>query len=88
MFPGVLAFPKVVGLTLALIGCSTTPRLTIANSAAGFDQAKLLAVVDRAASTERNLHSLIIERHGVVVAELYRNGWNTSLSDGGGLMNF
>ena len=69
-------------LAAALLGCSTEPRYNVAGQVPGFDRARLLAVVDQAAHSDRNLHSLLVERFGRLSAELYRNGWNTSLSDG------
>lgn len=84
---GPSTFVLIPLVILALTGCSTDPRGMVADLAVGFDQAKLAKLFEDTASTRENLHSLIIERQGQVVVELYRNGWNTYLSDGGGILN-
>jgi CubicO group peptidase (beta-lactamase class C family) len=43
-------------------------------AAAGFDADALCAVLERAATEPANLHGLLVERHGKLVAELYRIG--------------
>jgi CubicO group peptidase (beta-lactamase class C family) len=80
----------VVIIVLLIVGISTlstSPRLAVDSQPTGFQKDKLIAVANEATTTEKNLHSLIIERHGKIALELYRNGWNTSLSDGGGIFN-
>ena len=72
---------------LGLAACSTSPRLAIDSGDAGFDRSSLSAIARDVADGGENLHSLIVERRGQVVLELYRNGWNTSMSAGGGLFD-
>jgi hypothetical protein len=48
--------------------------------AAGFGAASLCAVFDEAAATQVNLHSLLVERHGNLVTELYRTGHDTPIT--------
>ena len=43
---------------------------------AGFDAARLCAVLARATDGEANLHGIIVERRGYLVAETYRDGPN------------
>jgi CubicO group peptidase (beta-lactamase class C family) len=50
--------------------CARAPQL----QAAGFDAARLCAILDEFAATKTNFHGLVIERHGAVVAEAYRRG--------------
>lgn len=45
----------------------------------GFDAAPLHRLLDTAMRSEMNLHSIIIERHGYLVAELYRDGKDKSV---------
>jgi CubicO group peptidase (beta-lactamase class C family) len=45
----------------------------------GFDIVPLRTLLDAAMGSEANLHSIIIERHGFLVAELYRNGKDKSV---------
>jgi len=77
----------ILGAVLASVGCSIAPRLTLATGAPGFNQTRFMALVAETSKTRRNIHSLIIERQGQIVVELYRNGSNTYLSNGGGLFN-
>lgn len=42
--------------------------------ASGFNAAKLQAVLEHAANEPVNLHAIVVERHGRLVAELYRAG--------------
>jgi CubicO group peptidase (beta-lactamase class C family) len=45
-----------------------------APEASGFDAAALCAILDDVAQGSANIHSVIVERHGRLVAELYRRG--------------
>jgi CubicO group peptidase (beta-lactamase class C family) len=45
----------------------------------GFDVAQIRSLLDAAMESEANLHSIIIERHGFLVAELYRTGRDKSV---------
>jgi CubicO group peptidase (beta-lactamase class C family) len=47
-------------------------------SRSGFDMERFCMIVANLASREQNLHSLIVERHGRIVAELYRSGKDQS----------
>ena len=58
-------------LTPALIG-DGWERQTPAS--AGFDAPRLQAVLEQAAGEPIDLHSIVVERHGRLVAELYRAG--------------
>ncbi len=49
------------------------------SQAAGFDQAKLCEVLKGFAESNINFHSLIIERHGHLVAEAYKRGKDESI---------
>jgi CubicO group peptidase (beta-lactamase class C family) len=49
------------------------------SQAAGFDQAKLCEVLKSLAESNINFHSLIIERHGRLVAEVYKRGKDESI---------
>lgn len=60
-----------VDLTPALIG-DGWERQTPAS--AGFDAPRLQAVLEQAAGEPIDLHSLVVERHGRLVAELYQAG--------------
>lgn len=51
----------------------STPR------SSGFDAQALCAVLAGVKSGEANIHSVIVERHGRLVAELYRRGPDTSM---------
>lgn len=59
------------------VGCTTTTDQT--------SDPKVKAFLGTLPLTERNLHSLLVVDHGVVVAEWYRDGWDTALGAGGGL---
>ena len=59
------------GFTPALIG-DGWERMDPA--AAGFDAAKLQAVLEKVAGEPIDLHSVVVERHGHLIAELYRPG--------------
>ncbi|MBL0211185.1 MAG: serine hydrolase [Holophagaceae bacterium] len=48
-------------------------------SKSGFDAAKLRALLASRMNAENNLHGVIIERHGRLVAELYRRGKDRSV---------
>jgi CubicO group peptidase (beta-lactamase class C family) len=48
-------------------------------SEAGFDQRRLRALLARMMDGRTNLHSVIVERHGRLVAELYRSGKDESV---------
>ncbi len=43
-------------------------------ASAGFDAPKLHAVIDRLMNGELNIHGIVVERHGRLVAEAYRSG--------------
>src|SRR6266446_9267982 len=45
----------------------------------GFDAQALCAVLAGVKSGEANIHGVIVERHGRLVAELYRRGPDTSM---------
>lgn len=45
-----------------------------APGAAGFDAAALCTVLQETANSKANVHGFLVERHGRLVAELYRNG--------------
>jgi len=45
----------------------------------GFDAAALCAVFDEVAEGQANIHGVIVERHGRLVAELYRRGKDRSI---------
>ena len=47
--------------------------------ASGLDAAALCAVLDRVAGDASNIHGVIVERHGRLVAELYRRGKDKSI---------
>ena len=47
--------------------------------ASGFDAAALCAVLERVAGDAHNLHGVVVERHGRLVAELYRRGKDESI---------
>ena len=47
--------------------------------AAGFDAAALCAVLAGFATTQTNFHAIVVERHGVVVAQAYRRGKDASI---------
>jgi CubicO group peptidase (beta-lactamase class C family) len=49
------------------------------SQAAGFDQTKLCQVLKNFAESNINFHSLIIERHGRLVAEVYKRGKDESI---------
>jgi CubicO group peptidase (beta-lactamase class C family) len=49
------------------------------SQAAGFDQTKLCEVLKNFAESNINFHSLIIERHGRLVAEAYKRGKDESI---------
>lgn len=48
-------------------------------SLAGFDQTKLCEVLRGVATSDMNFHSVIVERHGKLVAELYKQGKDESI---------
>src|SRR2546427_6723617 len=47
--------------------------------ASGFDAAALCAVLERVAGDASNIHSIVVERRGRLVAELYRRGKDRSI---------
>jgi CubicO group peptidase (beta-lactamase class C family) len=53
--------------------------------ASGFDAKALCAVFEEAAATPMNLHGLLVERHGKLVAELYRIGRDAPINEHYGL---
>jgi len=60
--------------------------LAAAPEASGFDAAALCAVLDGVAGGVANIHAVVVERHGRLVAELYRRGpdrsiWSLSAHD-------
>ena len=80
---------SVVGLVLlhveaAQASCAVPTRLADGWEAAepessGFDAAALCAVFDEVAEGQANIHGVIVERHGRLVAELYRRGKDRSI---------
>jgi len=68
-------FPLVVALT---VGCASTTNLTT--------DPRWRTQLDRLPLVDRNLHSLMILDHGEVRAEWYRDGWDSILNAGGGLV--
>lgn len=86
LFVALAAITALVAIRISTL--STSPRLTVASQPIGFQKDKLIAIANEAVTTKRNLHSLIIERDGKIALELYRNGWNTSLSDGDGILKW
>ncbi len=52
---------------------------TAAPDAAGFDRDALCAALEHAAPDNANLHSVVVARHGRLVAELYRRGTDRSV---------
>lgn len=58
-------------------GAPTCDRAALAGQ--GFDAARLCAALDEFQSGPLNLHGLVIERHGVLVAERYRAGKDRSV---------
>lgn len=48
--------------------------LVAAPAAVGFDAAALCAALEAVAKGERNVHAVLVERRGRLVAELYRSG--------------
>jgi CubicO group peptidase (beta-lactamase class C family) len=58
--------------------CATPPAdadwAVSAPAAAGFDASALCAVLEAVATGEHNVHAVLVERHGRLVAELYRVG--------------
>ena len=79
---------SVIGLALnagaqpvqpAKESCATPPTLadswvTQSASDAGFDAEALCTVLSSVQSGQANIHSVLIARHGLLVAELYRSG--------------
>jgi CubicO group peptidase (beta-lactamase class C family) len=63
--------PPATGVQPSLIGDGWE---RVDPSSAGFDTARLQALLPKAMSEPINLHSVIVERHGRLVAELYRPG--------------
>jgi CubicO group peptidase (beta-lactamase class C family) len=51
-----------------------------APDAAGFDTKALCAVFEEAAATDANLHGLLVERNGKLIAELYRTGHDAPIT--------
>jgi CubicO group peptidase (beta-lactamase class C family) len=51
---------------------------TAAPQAAGFDADALCAVLEKVAGSDANIHGLVVERGGALVAELYRRGKDRS----------
>jgi len=47
--------------------------------ASGFNAATLCAVLERVAGDASNIHGVVVERHGRLVAELYRRGKDKSI---------
>ncbi len=50
-------------------------------AAAGFDARKLCAVLNKVADADINVHSLLVVRHGRLVAEVYRAGKDERVKD-------
>lgn len=46
---------------------------------AGFDAARLRMLIDKLMDEETNIHSILVERHGRLVAEQYRRGMDKSV---------
>jgi CubicO group peptidase (beta-lactamase class C family) len=64
--------------------CAVPPSLadgwkTAEPESSGFNPAALCAVFDEIARGEANIHGVIVERHGRLVAELYRHGKDQSI---------
>lgn len=62
------------GAAAAAVGCESA-----AVAAQGFDAARLCRVLDGFQHDTTNLHGLVVERHGVIVAERYRSGKDRSV---------
>lgn len=72
----------------ACAGRQVRPQIAIAASQApGFDNAALQAVLDGANNGTANIHSIVIERHKKIVAEIYRSGADTTMMNRYGLGN-
>lgn len=71
--------------------CATPPAdadwAVSAPEAAGFDARALCAVLEEAAKETANLHAVLVERHGKLVAELYRTGHDDPIDVAYGLGN-
>ena len=75
----ILYFTMVFSFTPAIANDVSPPISSTCHEAAraeesGFDALRLCEVLENFKSDKTNFHSLIIERHGVVVAELYKRG--------------
>jgi CubicO group peptidase (beta-lactamase class C family) len=72
-----------VGITACWLCTSTAAAApacdTAGITAKGFDPGRLCQVLDNFQADSTNLHGLIIERHGAVVAERYRPGEDRSI---------
>ncbi len=89
LFLTVACFPRTAGARAPRIEL-TAPAAdaswpTTAPAAAGFEPARLQAALEGFMASERNFHSLLIERGGRLVVELYRAGPDETLADGYGM---
>jgi len=66
-------------------GCASSPQLTL-SSPASPAELRLADLARETANGNQNLHSLLIEYQGKAIVELYRKGWDSSLSGGGGII--
>lgn len=81
---GLLILATLMGVT----SCATNQRIARSTGPDDFDQSKLDELLGQLVIEKTNLHSLLVERKGRLEVELYQNGWNTSMSDGGGVFSF
>lgn len=74
---------SLYGLVAGNPACAAEPAAVVAAPAcaeaataqrAGFDAARLCALLSDFGASKNNFHGLVIERHGVVVAQAYRSG--------------
>ena len=84
-FIGLLCFTGLAGPAVAAQGACAPPAglddgwEAVEPQAAGVDADALCAVLEGVARGDANIHSVILERHGRLVAELYRRGKDRSV---------
>lgn len=76
--------PKISGLILSLFLNLFTPGVLFSEP---IDLADLTSLKEEFQSTDENIHSLLIERRGKLLTELYKDGSDKSLMTNGGIGN-
>jgi CubicO group peptidase (beta-lactamase class C family) len=86
MWPILLALPLAFAAPARAVAASCVAPIVLDDGwktgdprASGFDAAALCAVLERVAGDASNIHSVVVERRGRLVAELYRRGKDKSI---------